>query len=109
VVDTREGNTHLVLMDGQTAIMGGLRRQQKTRQTSQIPLLGDLPVVGLLFKSTKDSFVNAELVVLLSPHVYRGEPVPDEVQSKIDHVNRETYMEESEEAMGPKPKPLPTK
>jgi type II secretory pathway component GspD/PulD (secretin) len=109
VVDTREGNTHLVLTDGQTAIMGGMRRQQKIRQTSQIPLLGDLPVVGLLFKSAKDSLLNAELVVLLSPHIYRGEPIPDDVQSKVDRLNRETHMEESAETLGPKPKPLPTK
>jgi type II secretory pathway component GspD/PulD (secretin) len=106
VVDTREGNTHLVLTDGQTAIMGGMRRQQKIRQTSQIPLLGDLPIVGMLFKSAKDSLLNAELVVLLSPHIYRGEPIPDDVQSKVDRLNRETYMEDSAEALGPKPKPF---
>jgi len=94
VVDTREGNTHLLLADRQTAVMGGLRRQQRVRQASQIPLLGDLPIVGALFRSTNDEVVNAELVVLLSPHVYQGDPVPDEIQSKIDRVNRETTVDE---------------
>lgn len=93
VVDTRESDTRLLLKDGQIVVMGGLRRQQKTKQVSQVPLLGDLPLVGPLFKSTRDAVTYAELVILLSPHVYRGEPVPNEVQAAVDRFKQERILD----------------
>ncbi|MBP8303379.1 MAG: hypothetical protein KBE04_04545 [Phycisphaerae bacterium] len=93
VVDTRESNTRLLLKDGQIVVMGGLRRQQKTKQVSQVPLLGDLPLVGPLFKSTRDGVTYAELVILLSPHVCQGEPVPAEVRAAVDRFKQERILD----------------
>jgi type II secretory pathway component GspD/PulD (secretin) len=84
VVDTREANTSLLLQDSQTVVMGGLRREEKTKQTDQVPILGDLPLIGLLFKNVTTVSVHSELVVLLSPHIYRGEPVSGEVAAKVE-------------------------
>lgn len=84
VVDTREANTALLLRDSQTVIIGGLRREEKTKQVNQIPILGDLPLIGLLFKSTSTVTAHSELVVLLSPHIYRGGPVPGEITAKLE-------------------------
>ncbi|MHC4494402.1 MAG: type II secretion system protein GspD [Planctomycetota bacterium] len=50
VVDTRRADTSLLLKDGQIVVMGGLRRQEKTEQVDQIPILGDIPLLGFLFK-----------------------------------------------------------
>lgn len=86
VVDTREANTFLLLRDGQTVIIGGLRREEKTKQTNQIPILGDLPLIGLLFKSVNTVTSHSELVVLLSPRIYSGGPVPSEVAARIDRL-----------------------
>ncbi len=83
VVDTREAVTALLLRDSQTVIIGGLRREEKTRQVNQIPILGDLPLIGLLFKSTDTVTAHSELVVLLSPHIYRGGPIPGEITAKL--------------------------
>jgi protein transport protein HofQ len=84
VVDTREANTCLLLRDSQTVVMGGLRREEKKKQVHQIPILGDIPLIGLLFRDVITASVCSELVVLLSPHIYRGEPVPGEVTAKVD-------------------------
>jgi len=92
VVDTRSENTSLLLRDGQIVVMGGLRRQEKTKQTGKIPLMGDLPIVGGLFRNTRNVVNNAELVVLLSPHIYKGEPVPAEVMAKVNQVKNESLM-----------------
>ncbi|GAG18699.1 unnamed protein product, partial [marine sediment metagenome] len=51
-VDTRKAKTSLLLRDGQIVVLGGLRRQEKTKEVDQIPILGDIPLLGLLFKST---------------------------------------------------------
>jgi len=83
VVDTRQANTSLLLRDGQTVIIGGLRREEKTKQVNQVPLLGDLPLIGLLFKNVSTVTTHSELVVLLSPRICRGEPIPGEIAAKV--------------------------
>jgi len=42
-----------------------------------------LPIIGELFKSTKKVAKNSELIVFLSPHIYKGEPIPDDAMSKF--------------------------
>ncbi len=86
VVDTRHATTSLLLQDGQTIVIGGLRRVEKTTEVSQIPILGDLPLIGLLFRSTATVTNRSELVVLLSPHICKDEPIPPAVLAKRDQI-----------------------
>jgi type II secretory pathway component GspD/PulD (secretin) len=86
IVDTRKANTSLLLKDGQVVIFGGLRRQEKTKEVDQIPFIADLPIIGELFKSTKNVAKNSELIVFLSPHIYKGEPIPDDALSKYKEI-----------------------
>jgi type II secretory pathway component GspD/PulD (secretin) len=109
VVDKRSETTSLLLKDGQIVVMGGLRRQEKSKQVTHVPLVGDLPVVGNLFKSTTSSVTNAELVVLLSPHVYKGQAIPAEVMAKVNQAKEESVLTppaegQSTQATGPEPK-----
>ena len=92
VVDTRKANTSLLLKDGQIVIIGGLRRQEKTKEVDQIPILGDLPIIGQLFKNTKTVINNSELIVFLSPHIYKGEPVPDDAMAKYDEIKNRPML-----------------
>jgi type II secretory pathway component GspD/PulD (secretin) len=92
VVDTRHATTSLLLQDGQTIVIGGLRRVEKTTEVSQIPILGDLPLIGLLFRSTATVTNRSELVVLLSPHICRDEPVPPAVLAKRDQIRRMSLL-----------------
>ena len=86
IVDTRKANTSLLLKDGQVVIFGGLRRQEKTKEVDQVPFLADLPIIGELFKSTRIVTKNSELIVFLSPHIYKGEPIPDDAMSKFKEI-----------------------
>ena len=86
IVDTRKANTSLLLKHGQVVIFGGLRRQEKTKEVDQIPFLGDLPIIGELFKSTKTVAKNSELIIFLSPHIYKGEPIDDDAMSKYREI-----------------------
>ncbi len=87
IIDTRTAKTTLLLKDGEVVVMGGLRRKETTNQRSQIPLLGDLPIIGALFSNNQVIVKNSELIVLLSPHIYKGEPIPEEVMAKYDELN----------------------
>jgi len=107
VVDTRQANTSLLLRDSQTVIIGGLRREEKTKQTNQVPFLGDLPLIGILFKSVRTVTTHSELVVLLSPHIYIGGPVPSEITAKLDAMQSHSPLKtqvaiESNQSESPK-------
>jgi type II secretory pathway component GspD/PulD (secretin) len=92
IVDTRKARSSLLLKDGQIVIFGGLRRQEKTKETTQIPILGDIPLVGLLFRNTDTVVRNSELVVFLSPHIDRGEAIPADVMAKHDEITRKPLL-----------------
>jgi len=92
-VDKRSAKTTLLMEDGQILIMGGLRRKEMRTVRDQIPLLGDLPLLGALFANNQNVVQNSELVILISPHIYKGEPVPHEVISKYDEIiNRPMFL-----------------
>jgi type II secretory pathway component GspD/PulD (secretin) len=86
IVDTRKAKTSLLLQDGQVVVLGGLRRQERIKTVDQIPFIADLPIIGELFKSTSTGVKNSELVVFLSPHIYKGEPVPEEQMTKFREI-----------------------
>ncbi|MBW8040116.1 MAG: hypothetical protein FVQ85_08970 [Planctomycetes bacterium] len=69
IVDTRKVDTIALVQDGQTVVIGGLRKMDVTQQTNKIPLLGDLPIVGLLFRFEGESVTNSELVVFITPRI----------------------------------------
>jgi len=104
IVDTRQATTSLLLKDGQIVIIGGLRREEKTEEISQIPLLGDLPIIGNLFKSTKTVKNESELVVLLSPHIDRGRPAPADIVARYKAIQENSLISrksaDSEESGG---------
>ncbi|MCD6174901.1 MAG: hypothetical protein J7K65_03925 [Planctomycetes bacterium] len=80
VVATRETVTTALIKNGQTVVIGGLKKQDKIQETSKIPLLGDLPLLGALFRFEGESTVNSELVVFITPHVIEQPTLSDEEQ-----------------------------
>jgi type II secretory pathway component GspD/PulD (secretin) len=83
IVDTRNTRSEVLLKDGQVVIIGGLRRKEIAKQVNQIPILGDIPLIGLLFKYTNTVVYNTELIVFLSPRIYtEPEPIPEEAMEK---------------------------
>lgn len=71
-IEQRRIQSTVSVQDGETLALGGLITDSKTHTRTGIPLLGSLPVVGALFRSTDDTTARTELLVLLSPHVVRN-------------------------------------
>ena len=63
----RSINTNVVLRSGESVILGGLISENKSNGNSRVPLLGDLPLIGHLFKTTSNSTTKTELIVLVKP------------------------------------------
>lgn len=68
---TRRVNTVVELRDGQSLVIGGLTNTDVRKTERKIPLLGDIPVLGALFKNVRETVDENELVVLVSPHIIR--------------------------------------
>lgn len=73
IISTSEAETTITVKDGVTIVIGGLAKEKRTKTVKKIPLLGDIPGVGYLFRSTDDKVEKDELVILLTPHIITGE------------------------------------
>jgi type IV pilus assembly protein PilQ len=69
VIDTRKADTTLLIPNGKTVVLGGLRKKETNKRINKIPLLGDIPLLGAIFRSTSEKVVTRELVVFLTPKI----------------------------------------
>lgn len=65
----REAETELLVMDGHTAVIGGIFTRNTGRNVNQVPFLGDIPLLGLLFQHRSSSDTRGELVIFLTPRI----------------------------------------
>ncbi|MBI5388154.1 MAG: hypothetical protein HZA90_26105 [Verrucomicrobia bacterium] len=71
-IDKRSADTVVVTPDGQTVIIGGLIQNQKSQTESKIPLLGDIPGLGALFKRKTTTDAKTELLIFLTPQIVQA-------------------------------------
>jgi general secretion pathway protein D len=69
IIDIRSADTVAVTPDGQTVVIGGLMQNTKTETVTKIPLLGDVPLLGNLFRRTIKNDAKTELIIFLTPHI----------------------------------------
>ncbi|HRF59463.1 MAG TPA: secretin N-terminal domain-containing protein [Fimbriimonadaceae bacterium] len=72
IVNQRQADTTVSVRDGETIILGGIIRSTVSTTVRKVPLLGDIPLLGELFKTTDKSNVKTELLVFLTPRVVRN-------------------------------------
>ncbi|HVY07907.1 MAG TPA: cohesin domain-containing protein [Burkholderiales bacterium] len=82
-IGTRNASTVLRMHDSETQVLAGLINDQDTRNSSGVPGLGDIPVVGRLFRSQKDDSQKTEIVLLVTPHLVRNMNVPHATASEF--------------------------
>jgi general secretion pathway protein D len=69
VFDLRSADSRVSIKDGQTIVIGGMMQDTKTTTTRKIPLLGDIPIIGQLFRQDTLDKKKTELLIFLTPHV----------------------------------------
>ena len=79
---TRTADTMVRVKNGQTIVIGGLRQEEERRIRTKVPLLGDIPLLGALFRSSATSVNRTDLVIFVTPRVLSltGHLPPDEEQ-----------------------------
>jgi len=82
-VNKTEVETSVMVKDGQTIIMAGLRNQDKVHTKKGIPGLMDIPFLGAAFSRTSDSMTNTEIVILITPHIVKGTDDYEKIEGTI--------------------------
>ena len=68
-IDTTELTTQVLVGDGETVVLGGVFRNEETQQTRKVPVLGDLPGVETLFRSTANTNKKVETLIFITPRI----------------------------------------
>jgi type II secretory pathway component GspD/PulD (secretin) len=76
-LSTRKVSANVRTRDGETIIIGGLKQRQTERVERRIPLLGDIPIIGELFRSESSRERETELVIFLTPRLIEPEAAAD--------------------------------
>jgi type IV pilus assembly protein PilQ len=107
-ISKREATLNMLLIDGQTAAIGGLLDNKDEKKSSKVPLLGDIPVVGNLFKSTKNAANDTNLLIFITASIlepsktsYKSVATPEQLFD-LDLTERDirgvSYEQSAEEA-----------
>ena len=91
IVSIRETDTLVRVADGQTVIIGGLMEDKDDDRVEKVPVLGDIPLLGGLFRKTTKTGRKSELVILLTPTVLmgdRGQHTAAEALEKVEGLKQ---------------------
>lgn len=83
IILNRTITTEVVAGDGQTVLLGGLIKENKSQTVTRVPLLGSIPILGYLFKTTSKGSDRTELVIMITPHIIRNTQQIDEMRDAI--------------------------
>ena len=84
IISTREATTQILARTGQTVVIGGLVDQQTEESRSGIPILKDIPVLGWLFGTTRETVTNAELFLFLTPYVIANDEDEERLRQELE-------------------------
>ncbi|MCF6438551.1 type IV pilus secretin PilQ [Pseudoalteromonas luteoviolacea] len=68
-INTQQIQTQVLVDNGQTVVLGGIYQQETTNAVSKVPLLGDVPYLGVLFRNTKEINEKKELLIFVTPRI----------------------------------------
>ena len=90
-IGTRSAETFMLLRDGETAILGGLIRDEERNTRVRIPGLGDIPLVGALFTAYDDSTGRTDVLLTITPRVVRGWESPGKLAREFYSGTENVY------------------
>ena len=71
-IDKREVETQVMVNNGETVVLGGVFEQTRRNDVNKVPLLGDIPLFGYLFRNTSKSDTKRELLIFVTPQILKN-------------------------------------
>ncbi len=97
IVDTSTAETTVMIKDGSTVAIGGLRREENTSNSTGVPFLGSIPFLGAIFKSENKSTIRNELLIMVTAHIIEGDELTTGAQVETyDYQNYQPITTESD-------------
>jgi pilus assembly protein CpaC len=93
-IDTRDVRTSVELRSGESLVLAGLLQDEEVKTMSKIPILGDIPILGALFRTTQNDITQKELVFVITPKIMH--PTPEGVATLLP-TERELTLQEGKE------------
>jgi general secretion pathway protein D len=105
VISKRSAETVVVTPNAQTVVIGGMLQTQRTESIQKIPILGDIPYLGIPFRRTVKNDVKSELMVFLTPYIVNSDEKIDQItRRELDQTRvTETFPEVSMPELDPLP------
>ncbi|KTC84145.1 type IV pilus secretin PilQ [Legionella brunensis] len=91
---TKEIQTNVVVNNGRTIVLGGIYKQDKNNEVNRVPFLGELPVVGALFRNQSISTRNEELLIFITPRIISNNLSPKTFGSRRKELVRGVELEQ---------------
>ena len=88
-INKRSANTVVVTPDGQPVVIGGLIGSDKSSNDSKVPFLGDIPLLGQLFRFSAKSSTKSELLIFLTPHIVHA---PEQLANMSAHETSQSQL-----------------
>ncbi|MFW5652448.1 MAG: type II secretion system protein GspD [Planctomycetota bacterium] len=85
---TQELQTNVNVPDGHTIVLGGLFKEETIVTRRQVPLLGDIPLLGSAFRGHEDKTRRSEITFLITPSIMQDEVLIAEGEAALDHITR---------------------
>jgi general secretion pathway protein D len=106
-ISKRVATTKLVVQDQQTVVIGGLIRNVTSRSEEKVPVLGDIPVLGALFRKRTDTVEKRNLVLVMTPYIIRNQQdlrtvFERKMQERQEYLDRYFVFSDSAEYKPPK-------
>ena len=95
-ISKREVKTTVTVPDRATVVLSGLIREDTTKIATKVPLLGDIPFLGVLFRSTSDSKKRTNLLIFVTPRIVTDMKLAEEEKARLE---RATSLQGSETAL----------
>jgi type II secretory pathway component GspD/PulD (secretin) len=92
IIDSRKAETNVMVGDGQTIVIGGLRKKENTQTVSKLPILGDIPFFGNAFKKTVKAAIDTELIILVTPYLATNEKLAQINSDRIDSIESKQLL-----------------
>ncbi len=89
-IDTTQADTTMMVKDGETIMLGGLIKNTKKKIVNKIPILGDIPLIKVLFRNVEENDVKQELIVFITPHILTDESRKSISKEEWDKVSDKT-------------------
>ncbi len=109
IIDGRKAETNLLVKDGETIVIGGLRKKEDTLTVDKVPFLGDIPLFGVLFRKKIRSVTDIDLLIFVTPRIVVDADLTGKEQARLKLFAPSAEEEKIESSGGKKRKSIKPK